>query len=482
MKKLLLLGSVILSTHLLMAEITSSTGVEVTTTSVTGTTTTTTPVASAEVDGTASTEGVSGDIDLTTQLPNAIVKAKAQCKFDLSLNDLLPANKCEVGCFNAVDIGVSGGAEVNIHTHTAGAQFQLRLRHRHGCGWGWHNHIAVALVDNTTGKLITEPKEINASVTTDDVDASFEVDGHAYRSVSVRFFHIKPEKCNFSHGFRWMHQCQVQAQNMHEEKIDDVINTPFVPLSELQCYEVNETNWMHGGDPIACPTNYTELEGMIKSEIPEASFRECAMNHFRFRYAIPKADKCYKIENPCSTSNEAYISKSSDSFAIRPAHFRVHLPSHIKQNIPVPVKIEVVDSKGNIIENYNNSSANLDVTFSPNVKAQYAFDIVNGKGSGTVKFLEAVNGVKMEVSDPHFADIDKDDTSSNNRTVDTDTTKSTNSDDSSSTTSDVSSHNPSKYWAGVGTNESENNPTKNTIDSDIRQNTTKDLHYKRMGW
>jgi len=463
MKKTMLLGSLILASQLMAGYVQVST-----------------PVGDAEIS--VDNSGVSSDIDISS----AFGKAKGKCGFDISLDTSLPSDQCSDDnrhCFNAgMDVNINGQVKTVIHTHKAGAQFQLRLRHRHGCGWGWHHHIAVALVDNTTGELITEPKEIDASITSDDVDATFEVDGHAYRNVSVRFFHLHPEKCDFHHGFRWMHQAHVEAENMNGEiKIADLMDKPFVVTNELQCYEVNASNWMDGGEEVACPTNYTELQEIIKSEMPsETSFRECAQNHFRFRYAMPKYNQCYTLDNPCATdANDAYISKSDDSFAIIPAYFTVTLPTTIKANQPASVTVTVKDAKGNVIENYTNSSANLKVTFTDAnnqpVDARYAFDIVNGVGKGTVIVSKQVNGLKMNVEDPTFASVDDNDgTPVADRVVTTDT--------SSSSSSDVTGTSGSKYWAGVGTNVPENDPTKNTINSDIQQNTKKDLHYNKMGW
>ena len=399
--------------------------------------------------------------------------ASEDASFDFSFSNLFKTPKqysdvCGVNVNNQCFEVLNANGKAKIQTQNAGADIRLRIEHRAGCHFGYGFNIegsfkggvSVALRDNKTGELITTPVAVES-----DGDVKFEVDGKAYGDVSVVFlpFKVLNNTCNNGFSLDWHFKVAGSGSTSSTNA-----NASGSASASAGASSDNGSVSMQCGGNGSGSSSTTGGSG--------SGSAQCS-----FKLKIGGDNKCVQIENPCDSNTTTYISQS-DSFAIKPAHFRVHLPSHITQNIAVPVTLEVVDAKGNIIENYNNSSANLDVTFSPNVKAQYAFDIVNGKGSGTVKFLEPVNGVKMEVSDPHFADVDKDDTSSDNRTVDTDSSTSTNSDNSSSTTSDVSSHNPSKYWAGVGTNEPENNPTKNTIDSDIRQNTKKDLHYKKMGW
>ena len=388
----------------------------------------------------------------------------------INIEDNLPADKCgslNSQCFNA---GITINEHIKIQTKKAGSEFNLTLKHNIGCGWTWKHHIGVVLVDNTTGNLITEPQEIDADITTDEVTATFNVK-NAYKNVSVRFIHLKPLKCELENGFKWLYQCVKKIDNAIQEQptnIKDILNKPFVLADQFQCFEVNSSNWMNRGEPVSCPANIDE----IKDKLPTYNTPPTA----KFYYAIPKENKCYQIENPCDTHNP-YISQSSDNFAIRPDHFEVTLPSNIHANIPAKITVEVKNASGDIITNYNNSSANLKVIFKDKdgnpVDAQYSFDIRNGKGTGKVIFSNPVEGVTVSIEDEHFADIDKDDTPEDKRIAKTDSP--------SSSTSNVS-NGGSKYWAGVGTNEKENTPTKNTINSDIKQNVKKDLHFQKMGW
>ena len=418
-------------------------------------------------------------------------ETKIENMFQFSHNDDTPPDVCSLNAENCFNAGKHHNAQIRIQTKVAGTNggFQLRLRHRKGCGWDWHNHhIAVALVDNLTGKLITEPKAIDTKATfiddtlSDDeyIDTTFNV-ANAYKNVKVKFFHLKPTECNH-HQFRWMHQFRETIQNQ-TCNLDEFLDQPFIISNTIQCYEVNSsnvtnmTNFPYWGERLP-ECNEDIIEETISQnldEIKSAIEEKRAMNTWRFRYAIPTNDECYVIEPECA--DEAYISQSSDSFAIRPSYIQATLPSSISANIPAKIEVVVKNASGDTITNYNNSSANLKVSFKDSagndIAAQYSFKIKDGIGSGTVIFSEPVNNVTVEIIDEHFADVDKDDTDKADRV--------TSIIPGTSSTSTVT-NGGSKYWAGAGTNEEENNPRKNTIDADIKQNTTKDLHYHKINW
>ena len=439
----------------------------------------------------------------TTQETQEQIQSHIQNMFNFSItSDNTPTDVCNANneqCFNA---GININSSIHIQTKIAGVSggFQLKIRHRKSCGWGWHNHIGVVLVDNLTGKIITEPKEIDPNITpTDDptnpseefVSATFNV-ANAYKNVSVRFLHLKPNECNH-HQFRWMHQLQENVQNMgQEQSINDIIGVEFMLPNSIKCYEVNQSNVFnfsnlpYWGEEINCDTDATINLNKNISEIKDIiNDKKDLASSWHFKYAVPANDTCYTVQNECGDS--PYIAQSSDNFAIRPSYFSVELPSHIQANTATPIRITVRNASDEIITNYNNSSTNLNVVFRDNngqplrdangnpVEAQYSFDIRDGIGSGRVIFPSAVqnNGVRMIITDENFANIDIPDTNVSLRYIDTN--------DSNSSTSDVSGGG-SKYWAGAGTNESENNPSKNSINADIKQNVKKDLHYQKMGW
>ena len=199
-------------------------------------------------------------------------------------------------------------------------------------------------------------------------------------------------------------------------------------------------------------------------------------NENTFKDDIQNNATCYKkVIYKCYTY---YVSKkqkteySNDHFAIRPDKFDINFKkSVIRQGAVDFVNIKALDNQGNVTTNYNNSSTNLDVKFNDGAytNAQYSFDIANGTSTGKVIFTQQNDSVTMNITDPHFADIDEDDTTQKCRDI---------TGDSNS----VKVTDASKYWAGVGTGEAENNPTDNTVDSTVRQNVKKDLHFKKIMW
>jgi len=363
----------------------------------------------------------------------------------------------EQQCFDAVDVSASA----NIQTKNAGAEFSLKITHNPACGINFTHHVSVALIDNETGEIISTPKEVTA-----EGEVDFKVK-NAYKNVSVAFFNFKPVECNFNHGFKWMHQFKdmFEYTKEHHSNLNDILNTPFVLADDLECHKVSVGTTGFHDEVVSCPKDLSQIKQIAKNQITHG------FSH-SFMYAIPKHNQCYQVSNPCDLDNQI-IAKSSDNFAIKPAKFIVTLPTHINANSPTALTVEALNEDGEVIENYNASSTDLKVIFNPTTKAQYGFDIREGKGIGQVNFSETVENVQVLVSDEHFADVDSDDTSSSDRIVSTDSSH------SSTATVDNSG---SKYWAGAGTNEAENSPTTNTVSADIKQNVTKDFHFQKMVW
>jgi hypothetical protein len=370
-------------------------------------------------------------------------------------------------CFDAFSV------DDKIQTQVVGDLFTLKVKHNSICGLGFDKHISVALIDNQTGDMITSPQSLPAT-TSDEVNVTFEVDKLAYKNVSVGFFNFYQVECNSNVGFNWMSgfiEMFNYLKDNHTD-LDKFLNIPFILGGELECHQVDVNIFPPSVEDkiVNCPSNLEDIKKIVKNKIVNFSGFKTS-----FMYAIPKGGQCFMISTPCDLDN-GLITKSSDSFAIRPYNIEIGLgATNIKANTQIPITISVKDKNGNIIENYDNSSTNLKVTFTDKngniVDAQYAFDIKNGVGKGIVIFPNEVEGVKISVIDEHFADIDKSDTLLNRRKF-----------SGESSAINVSNSSGSKYWAGTGTEEVENDPTKNTIDTDIKQNVKKDLHYKKMEW
>ena len=360
-----------------------------------------------------------------------------------------------------------------IQTQVVGDLFTLKVKHNSVCGLGFDKHISVALIDNQTGEMITSPQSLPATIS-DEVNVNFKVDKLAYKNVSVGFFNFYQVECNSNVGFNWLSVFDEMFNYLKDNytDLDKIINMPFILGGELECHQVDINIFPPSIEDniVTCPSNLEDIKKIAKKQILDFSEFKTS-----FIYAIPKGGQCFMISTPCDLEN-GLITKSSDNFAIRPYNIEIHLnTTNIKANIQIPITISVKDKNGNIIENYNNSSTNLKVIFTDKddnlVEAQYAFDIKNGEGKGIVVFPNEAQGVKISVIDEYFADIDKSDTSLIKRKF-----------SGTSGVFDVSNSGGSKYWAGVGTKEVENDPTKNTIDTNIKQNVKKDLHYQKIEW
>ena len=177
----------------------------------------------------------------------------------------------------------------------------------------------------------------------------------------------------------------------------------------------------------------------------------------------PTGYSCYEYSN----TTTAHSDKSTDNFAIKPNKFDINFKkTKIKEGAVDIATIKTLDKNSDIVDNYNNSSMNLMV--SNNV--QYAFNIQNGlANSAQFIFIKTGDNQSIILQDFDFAKVDTDDTILSCREI-------------SGSSNSVDVVEASKYWAGTGTEENENDPLKNNVQTKIKQNTKKDLHFQKMGW
>ena len=114
------------------------------------------------------------------------------------------------------------------------------------------------------------------------------------------------------------------------------------------------------------------------------------------------------------------------------------------------------------------------LSLNPDVKMLYDFFIKNGKINSNYKlfFTKPANNVEIYMSEKigqEWAIVDKDDTTDECRLIQGQSNK-------------INIIDSSRNWAGFGTNKSQNDPNKNSINTDIRQNVNKDLHFHKMSW
>jgi len=222
---------------------------------------------------------------------------------------------------------------------------------------------------------------------------------------------------------------------------------------------------------VTCPTTFTKYAVMPVSPVegifgvPVVNPKNMIKTAMAFGTGKPSAPeyKCYKYVTEVQAGKEDI---SDDNFAVRPDKFDIHFKkSTIRIGAVDYTSIKVVDANGNVVDTYNKSSKDLEVSGD----VQYGFEIINGVSrGGQFIFYTPGKDQVISVKDTTFADVDKDDTTDSCREI--------------VGTQVVNVKDISKNWAGRGTEEVENNPKKTTVQSDVRQNVRKDLHFVKINW
>ena len=424
-------------------------------------------------------------------------------------------------CFNVSDIEDSDNA--SITTKIAGKKFYLKIIKKPECNV---NSLTYELIDNTTGEVIANtthtivtniPNEnlyyIDYNITNSYKDVtvklSYEseipaetcsatggyagisvdvntpdivpVDGHfkfkaqfgthekcydftKYKHHHIKF-HIFPHKINCKSSCGWKF-------NINDISIDS--KSCFKIPTTFKCYDVSLS--MFGGlkfDNINCPANPIEAAGYLFKE-NKKNISTSLVKNGDVLVAIPEVSECYENEATPSVEKSEY---TVDNFAIRPDKFNIAFSkTNVSTNELIPFSISAVRSDGIVTDNYSASSTDLKVSFSnPDTYPKYSFDIINGTDSKGSLYLTKAGTTDMNVTDENFAKVDEDDTTDEQRYI-------IGSSTTSSSSEVTATDSKSKYWAGVGTNEEQNDPTKNTIQTDVKQNVKKDLHFNNVNW
>jgi hypothetical protein len=181
---------------------------------------------------------------------------------------------------------------------------------------------------------------------------------------------------------------------------------------------------------------------------------------FRIRYGMPTQK----------------IACARDNFAIKP---KFNIPAHqpVKKNHNIDLNITVVDGNGNVYTDYNKISDDLNFEVESTIgervySLMYDFRIVDGViDEKYIRYPEA-NTLKFTLSEvangEEFAKVDIKDTPDEQRLI-----KGVSPEIVITTTY-------SHYYAGQGTGESENSPSKMTYTSEIKSKT--DRVYHKLGW
>jgi len=361
-------------------------------------------------------------------------------------------------CFNAYDIPFTSStgtttSPVSLSTKTAGKDFIFKITKKPTC---IVNNVTYSLVDNKTGNEI--PGTTNTITNPADANfAQFNV-SNSYKDVSVKFSYKKTVVNTSSTPTEVTCPTSTSDYTIVTSYNDIPQTTGIFAVPQQECYQFTYSS-VNGfaKQKTSCP-----LKPTIVSALP-------AKPSTSTTYAIVSGYKCYKYP---TTSSSIKVDYSTDNFAIKPSQFDITLKkSPIKVGQVEPMDLKVLNNNSIITTNYKNSSTNLIVTLTPsNTKAQYGFDINNGVLSKSVLSFATTNSdVSMKILDEHYADVDSDDTFQTCRNIE-------------GTSNTINIIGTSKYWAGTGTNEKENNPTNNTISSEVKQNTKKDVHFQKLGW
>ena len=374
-------------------------------------------------------------------------------------------------CFNAYDISYTslGGGIVyptSISTKTAGDDFIIKVTKKSSCNV---NSVTLSLVDNETGNVIDGTTQtINNPATQNFV--TFNIP-NIYKNVSVKFEYPLSTTKLTNIGKCPSFKAMVDATtDIHGSGI-------FAVPTDYKCYTIKKSliSNMMGmmkitHNPIEVAQDKCNAAADIATDA--AKFMNSFLSKFGFKshtyFKVAIDWNCYEI----TTDTDNKTDYSTDNFAIKPKEFQITLKkSTIKRGRIEPIALNVVNYNDDLSTNYANDSTNLLVTFNPSdTDAQYEFNINNGKIEQSIlSFSSTKNNVSMTITDEHYADVDSDDTLQTCRNI-------------AGTSNNINIIGNSKYWAGTGTNEKENDPTIHTITCEIKQNVKKDLHFQKMNW
>ena len=177
---------------------------------------------------------------------------------------------------------------------------------------------------------------------------------------------------------------------------------------------------------------------------------------------------CYEVKT--TTNTDPYVEYSTDNFSVIPYELKIQTSKNKAfSGQVIPTKIIALNKDGDVTTNYTASSTDLKVSFVAGQRGQYAFDIIDGKDlTGKVVFNVALDNSNFTVKDTTYSAVDADD----------------NKKDLEGTSNDIDIKEISKYWAGTGINDEDNNdhPLNSTVQTKVKQNVQKDLHFKKMSW
>ena len=205
--------------------------------------------------------------------------------------------------------------------------------------------------------------------------------------------------------------------------------------------------------------------------------------HFDYDKIVGSATSGCSITNgtiTCSgTANTTLVhheENSTDDFAVRPDSFYVHVDNN-NTFVGKPLKIDIsaIDPDGYPSQNYNTTDLQLNTNITdPNTYLSYCYNIINGEIAGyRFFFKKPSNNVKIQISEKlgqEWAITDADDTTDSRRLI------------SEGESNSIKVNETSKSWAGTGTGKKANDPKTQTITSNIRDNTNRNIKYNRMCW
>ena len=226
--------------------------------------------------------------------------------------------------------------------------------------------------------------------------------------------------------------------------------------------------------------NKTSQNETRRDRIRQNKTRRDKIRQDETRQNIKQKTKPYKINKSLVAycyrkTSEVVTEYSLDNFAIRPEKFNLNIKqSEVRAKENPKIELNATNADGVISTNYSTSSANLTLIPTNNkTKLAYAFDIVNGEVRNyRLFFTKPADDVAISIKEKigkEWAIVDADDTVDSCRLI---TGKS----------NEVDVIDGSKNWAGVGVDNSYNDPNTNNVNTDIRQNVNKDLHFQKISW
>lgn len=238
------------------------------------------------------------------------------------------------------------------------------------------------------------------------------------------------------------------------------IKCPGTSIKDIKLFKSKENNYL-GND-------YNEF-----IEFPEENY---ILKNYRgtieVKFKVPSRNLKFKINYINLLNNKEGYSFSKDNFSVKPKNESFVISKNFTEGSMKVLPRNLINLHD---DNYTsgdtrcNKLVSYDSETYEKLKFAYSLGVINGKSTNINVVFFSDNKQYIVYENTCYTKVDEKDTLLKNRII---KYKSNNFDIISG----------SKSWGGVGTNDDSNNPSKNSVQTEVRQNVVKDLKFNKAGW